>query len=51
MAADEPASEEEYEEDLEDDIVDRDTLKKASMAIVDKVAKKSKKKHKQTKNP
>jgi len=42
-AVDEGVSDEEYEEDLEEDIVDRETLKKQSMSIVDKVAKKTKK--------
>jgi hypothetical protein len=41
--ADDGGSDEEFEEDLEEDIVDRETLKKQSLSILDKVAKKTKK--------
>ena len=43
-AAGESGSEEEFEEDIEDDVLDRDQLKKQSGAILDKGAKKTKKK-------
>lgn len=36
-------SDEEYEQDLEEDIVDRETLKKQSASILGKATKKSKK--------
>ena len=42
--AEEAPSEEEFEEDLEEEVVDRDGLKKTSYTILDKAAKKSKKK-------
>ena len=42
-AADEAPSEEEFEEDLEEEVVDRDALKKQSGTILDKATKKTKK--------
>ncbi|KAG8462331.1 hypothetical protein KFE25_012151 [Diacronema lutheri] len=42
-AQDDGASDEEFEEDLEEDIVDRETLKKQSLSILDQVSKKTKK--------
>ena len=42
-AADEQPSEEEFEEDLEEEVVDRDALKKQSGTILDKATKKTKK--------
>ena len=43
-AAEEAPSEEEFEEDLEEEVVDRDALKKQSGTILDKATKKTKKK-------
>lgn len=43
VAGEDVGSDEEYEEDMEEDIVDRDTLKKQAMSILDKEAKKTKK--------
>lgn len=40
----EAPSEEEFEEDLEEEVVDREGLKKASGAILDRATKKTKKK-------
>ena len=45
-AADEAPSEEEFEEDLEEEVVDRDALKKQSGTILDKATKKTKRKGK-----
>jgi len=45
-AAEEAPSEEEFEEDLEEEVVDRDALKKQSGTILDKATKKTKKKKK-----
>lgn len=42
-AAEEAPSEEEFEEDLEEEVVDRDALKKQSGTILDKATKKTKK--------
>jgi len=42
-AAEEAPSEEEFEEDLEEEVVDRDALKKHSGTILDKATKKTKK--------
>jgi chromosome segregation ATPase len=44
--AEDAPSEEEFEEDLEEEVVDRDALKRQSGALVDKAAKKTKKKSK-----
>lgn len=43
-AAEDAPSEEEFEEDLEEEVVDRDALKKQSGTILDKATKKTKKK-------
>jgi len=43
-------SEEEFEEDMEEDVIDRESLKKASGAILDKRSKKTKKKKKRAMN-
>jgi len=48
-AAEEAPSEEEFEEDLEEEVVDRDALKKNSTSIVDRQKKKTKKNAKKTK--
>jgi len=40
---DEAPSEEEFEEDLEEEVVDRESLKKQSGSILDKATKKTKK--------
>ena len=48
-AADEAPSEEEFEEDLEEEVVDRDALKKQSGTILDKATKKSRGKKKGSK--
>ena len=45
----EAPSEEEFEEDLEEEVVDRDALKKNSTSIVDRQKKKTKKNAKKTK--
>ena len=42
-AAEDAPSEEEFEEDLEEEVVDRDSLKKQSGTILDKATKKTKK--------
>ena len=41
--AEEAPSEEEFEEDLEEEVVDREVLKKQSVSILDKATKKTKK--------
>ena len=45
-AAEDQPSEEEFEEDLEEEVVDRDALKKQSGTILDKATKKTKKRKK-----
>ena len=45
-AAEEAPSEEEFEEDLEEEVVDRELLKKQSGTILDKATKKTKKRGK-----